>query len=124
MDRQLGQDTCHFKGCDKVYSEQSDYKERMKDGPILCFETSGKSASAAIIWPDGRCVAQDTDPTAGSARTLAATTSQLLGAQSLIPRDLVAVRGNRGPWFIHGFASRGRHGQSHGLCARHPGHRG
>jgi tRNA threonylcarbamoyladenosine biosynthesis protein TsaB len=67
------------------------------NGPILALETSGKSASVAIVWPDGRVAESETDPAIGSARTLAPAIQAILKLHSLVATDLVAIAVTVGP---------------------------
>jgi tRNA threonylcarbamoyladenosine biosynthesis protein TsaB len=66
-------------------------------GPILALETSGKSASVAIAWPDGRIADADTDPSIGSARTLAPAIHAILQSCALAASDLKAIAVTVGP---------------------------
>ncbi len=68
-----------------------------RDGPILALETSGKSASVAIGWPDGRIVSTETDPSIGSARTLAPAIASILDTEKVIASELVAIAVTVGP---------------------------
>ncbi len=70
---------------------------RPKDGPILALETSGKSASVAIAWPDGKVISEEADPSIGSARTLAPAIAAILHSNDLTASDLVAIAVTVGP---------------------------
>ncbi len=70
---------------------------KSSQAPILALETSGKSASVAIAWPDGKIEEASTDPSIGSARTLAPAIQAILKLHSLEATDLVAIGVTVGP---------------------------
>jgi len=72
-------------------------RSQLTVGPILALETSGKSASVAIAWPDGRVASLETDPSIGSARTLAPAIAAILSSNELTAADLVAIAVTVGP---------------------------
>jgi tRNA threonylcarbamoyladenosine biosynthesis protein TsaB len=64
---------------------------------LLGLETSGKSGSIALV-DRGRCIAsRETDPSIGSAKTLAPNIAELLKAAGIKPKDLSAVAVTVGP---------------------------
>jgi tRNA threonylcarbamoyl adenosine modification protein YeaZ len=66
-------------------------------GPILALETSGKSASVAIEWPDGQIASLETAPSVSSAKSLAPAIAQLLQTHSVSPEQLTAIAVTNGP---------------------------
>ncbi len=71
--------------------------EQPGPGPLLAIETCAKSASVAIEWPDGRLVSDKTDPSIGSARTLAPAIARILEANSVKATELAAIAVTVGP---------------------------
>ncbi|MDZ4849240.1 MAG: tRNA (adenosine(37)-N6)-threonylcarbamoyltransferase complex dimerization subunit type 1 TsaB [Pirellulaceae bacterium] len=72
-------------------------KKMDNSGLLLALETSGKSASVALGWPDGRLESAETDPQIGSARTLAPAIATLLKSNLVTANDLAAIAVTVGP---------------------------
>jgi tRNA threonylcarbamoyladenosine biosynthesis protein TsaB len=64
---------------------------------ILALETSGKSGSAALMFPDGRVVSQATSPELGSAQTLPVLVREMLSNEQIAVASLKAIAVTVGP---------------------------
>lgn len=76
----------------EIYEKKND-----NSGLLLALETSGKSASVALGWPDGRVESAETDPEIGSARTLAPAIATLFQSNRVAANDLAAIAVTVGP---------------------------
>ncbi len=64
---------------------------------ILALETSGKTGSAALAYPDGRILSQVTRPESGSAQTLAVLIREMLSQEKVALASLKAIAVTVGP---------------------------